>query len=812
MVKILQKGLVCFLVACTLLADPALSGRPEGHAPPQRSAGPSLSLPPAFPLDDYTPHGYIDNPYHSMVANRSGVIRTFPPLGFGWWRTEATAGGYGYGDRDHLNYLSLLQLSAAIGDTVFLAESDFARYGSPLRSAYHTKHVLSYDWQVNAVTFSVRCFLAREHALACYVEVANEGAIQREVSVHATHIYRIGSTKWWGSDGLTSRYVPHLTASISKVWAYGDVFALAGSVPCTAFMSTDSAEARERWIRTKDTSLVKGSSLQGSGPLWSVQRFLLRIPAHEHRGMWVMLCRGKSESSALEELRHACAGAEQELGEQLAEDQEFWASCPVLTGDWPDAWRRGWVYDFETLRMTVRRPLGIFKHPWDAMQVHSPRVVLGETSLDMMTLGYASPSLAREVLYGTFADAVAPNIPCAREDGSVNMISADGSECGTAPMWGYPFHVVRSLFAASQDTGWLAGLYPHLSDYLHWWLKHRTDSEGWLHCNNSWESGQDGSRRFLVAEHNEGAVADFVRTVDVESSMAEGLAAMGSFAEALGKGAEASDWKRLASRRVQNTHSMFRDGWFYDVDGRDGRPIDLHGYFDVMMLAPVACGVATEDQRQALRAKFGYFLAHPTPSLEWPPLLFTFTEAAWRAGERESASLAVAGAADRTYLRTDSRNVSRRNEDDPFSYRVPGVANEYWPVKDIPPGCENYGWGATLPMFIIRNIIGFRETESSAADSFFVAPYVPSSLMRQGRTYGITNLKFGGVIFSMEITCRADRQLTISLHPRAHGPFSLRVVERETGRVVASAKSTKGVSPTWKGVNGTVYTIQNLGR
>jgi len=807
MVKILQKGLVCFLIASTLPSDSALSGQPEGHQPLQLSGGPSLALPPAFPPGDYTPHGYIDNPYHSMIVNRSGVIRTSPPLGFGWWRTDGTPGGYGSGDRDHVNYLSLLQLSAALGDTVFLTESDFPRSGSSLRSAYHTHHMLSYDWRVNAVTFSVRCFLAREHALACYIDVANAGAIEREVGVHATHIYRIGSTKWWGSDGLTAGYVRQQRATISKVWAYGDVFALAGSVPCTAFLSTDSAVVWERWIRSSGSSSINGSSTQGRGPLWSAQKFLLRIPAHDRRGMWVVLSRGKNESSTLEELRHAFAEAEQELGKQLAEDQEFWASCPVLTGDWPDAWRRGWVYDFETLRMTVRRPLGIFKHPWDAMQVHSPRVVLGETSLDMMTLAYASPVLARDVLYGTFADALAPNVPCVREDGSVNMVSADGSECGTAPMWGYPFHVLRSLFAASQDASWLANLYPHLAGYLRWWLTHRTDSEGWLHCNNSWESGQDGSRRFLVAEHNEGAVADFVRTVDVESSMAEGLAAMGFFADVLGKHAEARDWRELASRRVQNARGMFFEGWFRDVDGRNGTPIDLNGYFDVMMLAPVACGVATPDQMRALRVKFAYFLSHPTPSLEWPPLLFTFTEAAWRAGERESASLAVASTADRTYRRTDARRVSDRNESDPFSYRIPGVANEYWPVQDIPPGGENYGWGATLPMFIIRNIIGFRETEGISADSFLVAPYVPSMLMVPGKTYGITNLKFGHVTTGIEVTCLADNQLRVSLGLRTQASCSPRVVERETGRVVGQITCGEVATLTWTGPNGKTYAV-----
>jgi hypothetical protein len=232
----------------------------------------------------------------------------------------------------------------------------------------------------------------------------------------------------------------------------------------------------------------------------------------------------------------------------LHDDGRFWESCPTLQGEWPDHWKRGWVYDYETLRMTVRPPLGIFRHPWDGMQIHAPRLVLGETAMDMLAMSYADPALARRVLYGTFADAIAPNVPCVREDGSVNMISADGSECGTAPMWGYPFQVLSSLFSMSGDTAWLGTLYPHLKAYALWWLKHRTDAEGWLHCNNSWESGQDGSRRFLVAEQNEGAVADFVRTVDVEASMAQALQVLERFAEILNKSDDIAQWDALAER------------------------------------------------------------------------------------------------------------------------------------------------------------------------------------------------------------------------------------------------------------------------
>lgn len=38
-----------------------------------------------FPLDDCTPHGYIDNPWHTRILNMSGVIRSYPAVGMGWW-------------------------------------------------------------------------------------------------------------------------------------------------------------------------------------------------------------------------------------------------------------------------------------------------------------------------------------------------------------------------------------------------------------------------------------------------------------------------------------------------------------------------------------------------------------------------------------------------------------------------------------------------------------------------------------------------------------------------------------------------------
>ena len=685
-----------------------------------------------------------------MVANRSGVVRSYPPLGFGWWRADFQGGGYASSDRDHVNYISLLRMAVTIQQSTFLDTSDFGGTSAVLSSAYHTKSLMSYDWTAHDVAVSLRYVLPSEHALACFVDLQNTSSGARDVVLQPIHIYTIGGTGWWGSDGLTARYDSTDHVSVSKIWAYGDVFALGASEAPVGCFATASEEQLTSWVRSRHPVSMGSASVQRRGPLYTAQRYAVRLNAGEHKALLVCLSRGTNEAGARAELKSALASAADSARMQLREDERFWKGCPTLEGAWPDSWKRGWVYDYETLRMTIRRPLGIFRHPWDGMQIHAPRLVLGESSMDMLAIGYADPVLARRVLYGTFADAIAPNVPCVREDGSVNMISADGSECGTAPMWGYPFHVLSLLYSMSGDTAWVRDIYPHLKEYALWWLDHRTDAEGWLHCNNSWESGQDGSRRFLVAEHNEGAVADFVRTVDVEASMAQALRILAQFAALLNLPDDAARWKTLAEKRIANTRAMFFDGRYRDVDGRTGRPIILKDYYDVMMLAPLTCGVAAPSHIAAIQPVLREFGAVFPPAFEWPPLLFTYTEAAWNGGERQSAANSVAAVADRVYRRTDGRTIvpgtdrrtaaqgsDRRNIEpgaDRFSYRIPGVANEYWPVRDIPPGGEHYGWGATLPFFIIRNICGFRESADPSANEFTLAPCLPSELpARQGR-------------------------------------------------------------------------------
>ena len=116
------------------------------------------------------------------------------------------------------------------------------------------------------------------------------------------------------------------------------------------------------------------------------------------------------------------------------------------------------------------------------MQVHGPRIVVAESSMDMMSLSYADVALAKRVLYGLYADTAArgqPQVPCQNEDGTTNMECEDGNTAGTPPSWGLPIWTVRSIYLRDGDRGWLRSMYPLLTGYLDFWLANRTDAGGY---------------------------------------------------------------------------------------------------------------------------------------------------------------------------------------------------------------------------------------------------------------------------------------------------------------------------------------------
>jgi hypothetical protein len=549
--------------------------------------------------------------------------------------------------------------------------------------------------------------------------------------------------------------------------------------------------------------------------MYSTLSFQVDVPPLGLNSAWISLTRGKNEHATALACRGSIERASLTRNQRLAEDQEFYQRAALLSGDWPSHWKRGWIYDLETLRMTIRPPLGIYKRPWDGMQIFTPRQVLGETCLDAMALSYANMPLAKEVIYGTFADAPAPNVPCSREDGSLNMICADGSECGTALQWGFPFLVMKSIYLRDHDPNWIRDLYPHLRAFVQWWLTNRTDKEGWSHCACSWESGQDASKRFLVPNGDPAAAAGFVRTADVQAAMADAERTLAMFAEIADCREDVEYWRHLADVDTQRVRSMYVDGWFRDFDGRTGKPIILKDYYDVMMLTPVTVEIASPEQVRGLSPMFNYFKEHPVFWLEWPSFVFPFAEAAWNAGKRGFIGEVVAETADRIYTRRDGRNTLPIGPPEfdtglpkKYNYRIPGVSGEFWPIDPKNPGgCENYGWGATLPTLVIRNIVGYREINDSTASSFILAPAIPPNLEIQGRNYGITNLNFRGSQINIAYRILGDHHLDVELVSHAKQPQSLQVQDEGGNSLVPAMGKTLVPRVTFEGKNGSVYRV-----
>ena len=388
--------------------------------------------------------------------------------------------------------------------------------------------------------------------------------------------------------------------------------------------------------------------------------------------------------------------------------------------------------------MMVKPPLGIYRHAWDAMQIHAPRAVLAETAIDALLLAYADPALAQALMLGVFLDAPAPNVPCTREDGSYNMVAADGTVCGTAPAWGFPWLVLNWLERLRPDRDWLAAIYPRLAAYLDWWLDHRRDSDGWLVYACSWESGQDDSPRFGAQPLGGGHPVRHVRPVDLQAAFAHAARIMARFAAALDLPEDAGRWDTLAQEFAGRTSglwlagqrstinefsdvrpSSFVVGRYADFDARAGRMTEVD---DLMLLTPAALGLASEAQLAALRPRIE---AIDPAELTWPMLAWTAVEAALAAGLGERAAGLAAAVCERAYGFWDARAAAPDRT-------LPGIACEYWPTHGRCGG-EGYGWGAFTAHLLLHGLLGLEPGDGM----LIVCPRLPPAWRVPGRRYGV---------------------------------------------------------------------------
>ena len=779
------------------------------------SAAESTATDNAFPVGDYTPYGYLDNPFHSWNLHRSGVLRSSPGIGFGFY-FPAGPGGY-FDFAKNGVYEAHLRLGFLIGGRRFWKPEDFRP--AQLSSPYHSKNLFSFAFAEE--TAKVECTFGQvgEHALAAKISV--EGATLQSVRLFAVLEYRLGGAAWWGRDGLAGEYDPASDSAQIRSFAAGKVFTtLSNSSSERHFLGDDETELHS-WFES-ERSVDKGLSYYPK-PLWSALQFKLDVIPGAKTERTVILARGDNAVLSHEQARESLGKSGEEFAIKRNEDAAFWAAAPRLLGDWPKHWKNGWVYDLETLRMMVRRPIGIYKHPWDAMQIQAPRTVLAETSIDMWALSYADPGTAKQVFLGQFLNAAADNVPCSREDGEMNMVAADGAECGTSISWCYPFFCARSIWARTRDKQWLGEIYPQLVRLLRWTLKHRTDNEGFVTGKCSWETGMDTAARFLIHQPTGGELIEFLRIVELQAATAQAAEVLEQFAEVLGDTGSVEDWRRIYSDYAAKTRTLWKNDWFYDFDTRSGQLVTTIRK-DIGQVAPVFCRVATQEQISKMRAALRNFFTesttkHLTPAedwqdgLQWSSLVLPYLESLWTAGEMELLSKVVQTISERVYTSTDRRSVpgvsttiGDANNSNSAKQKLgwPGVSCEIWGSEGAYGG-EGYGWGAVLPAHILRNLIGFRDPERP--DQLRLAPNLPASFMAPGKVYQVRNLQYAGEILELGIRVIDSRRV------RVEGKWagSLRTISvKDAGGMDLTLKGT-GSAWEFGGLNREQYLVQIAG-
>lgn len=718
--------------------------------------GTSVAARESFPAGDYTPYGYLDNPFHTWNLHPSGVLRSLPGMGFGFY-FPAGPGGYFDSARNTV-YEAHLRVGFLAGERRFWTPEDF--HEGELISSYHSKNLFTYQFSVSETRVACTFLQAGEDVLAARVVLDSPSGKRPAIRLMAVHGCRLGGSVWWGRDGLTGSYSRKTDSVSIRSYAAGPVFTLLGNRASRAHFLGKAEQEVEAWFQ--HASPLDGAFSYFPDPLHGA--LLYEIPAGSEPKVetTIVLARGSNAGVSLQKARTGLGEVSPQISARRVADSAFWGRAPRLEGDWPKHWKNGWVYDFETLRMMVRRPAGVYRHPWDAMQIQAPRNVLAETSIDMWALSYADPEAAQQVFVGQFLDAPSDNVPCMREDGAMNMVAADGSECGTSISWCYPFFCAASIWRRTRDRRWLAGVYPGLSRLLRWTIAHRTDSGGFIVGKCSWETGMDGSKRFLIHQPTGAELTEFVRVVELQAAAAQAAEVLQEFAAALGDSASVAEWRTAQRTYAARTRELWKDDWFHDLDARSGKAITNVGR-DVGQVAPVFCGIADHGQVRAMMPAMRQFFADSSEkrlpadndwqdALHWSSMVLPYVESLWAAGELELLSRVVEATAERVYASMDRRvlkpsSPATEHERRPLGW--PGVSCEIWGAHGAYGG-EGYGWGAVLPAHIIRNIAGFRETEKP--DRLWIAPNLPPSLVAPGRVYRVRNLRYADATLDLSLS------------------------------------------------------------
>lgn len=424
--------------------------------------------------NNLTTWGYIQNPYH-RVRHRSGVLRAHDRLN---GVAHYTENGGPNDPNDAAPSATIFVAAEAEENTVrnpadthapkwLITATDFDAAGVERTSPLHTKSRLAiahsgvetvyYQASENVLAAKLRAATPTKAALVIQLDTGGKGS--------ADAVYTTSCSSGGGPNGSI------LITGGPPPGSWGVTFSAPGLPDVSVF---DSLDSLRDGLAHRSSDVTHGGlscdptdacSVNGCSTNSSVLFLALRFSSGNPLDLTAFVGRaspepctagakkgcGDPEASTVSVLNEAAQNgeAQNELNRHTVEDNRFWGGGFRLEGSWPTLWKRGVQYDLNTVRANIRPARGVFKHPWDAMQVHGPRIVAAESSMDTMTLSYADVELAKDVLYGLYADTAArgqPQVPCQNEDGTTNMECMDGHTAGTPPSWGAPLFTVLSIF------------------------------------------------------------------------------------------------------------------------------------------------------------------------------------------------------------------------------------------------------------------------------------------------------------------------------------------------------------------------------
>src|SRR5690348_14866838 len=174
------------------------------------------------PHHDFTPHGYLDNPYHSWKVNPGGVLRSLPPLGMGWH--VPNLGSYVH---NQFQYTAHLTVGLKIYDMVLVTPEDFRRNRCTISSGLHTKNRFEYSCVVPGygLTLRARYLLVHEDALGCMLTLSTASKQPLPVTCYLIHLHTHNphTSRLW-EHGLYARQDRENGFALLGIASEGDVF------------------------------------------------------------------------------------------------------------------------------------------------------------------------------------------------------------------------------------------------------------------------------------------------------------------------------------------------------------------------------------------------------------------------------------------------------------------------------------------------------------------------------------------------------------------------------------------------------------